>query len=380
MIESQLSDPVFVAEPAALSKMAAEFIGQPYLAVDTESNSLFAYQEQICLMQFSTRTTDYLLDPLALPDLSLLAPVFADPHTEKIFHASEYDLICLKRDFDFKFTNIFDTMAAGRILGRTALSLGSILEEEFGLELDKRYQRANWGKRPLTQEMLDYARLDSHYLIPLRERMDEALKEAGLRELAQEDFERACKVNVPVTDGNNENLWRLVKNQEINPHQAAVLQELVCYRNRQAQSADVPPFKVLSNETLMEVALACPKIATDFEEISGLTQRNIDRHGKALLRAVQKGLQSPPLYRPSRPRPDEKYMERVDKLKEWRKLTAREKKIESDVVLPRDVLEEIARKNPVCAEDLAPLMTDIPWRLKKYGSQIIETLKVKEEV
>jgi ribonuclease D len=379
MIQNQLPEPVFVAEPAALGKMVGEFIGQPYLAVDTESNSLFAYQEQICLMQFSTLTADYLLDPLALPDLSALAPVFADPKTEKVFHASEYDLICLKRDFGFKFTNIFDTMAAGRILGRTALSLGSILQEEFGLELDKRYQRANWGKRPLTQEMLDYARLDSHYLIPLRERMDSALKEAGLRALAQEDFDRACKVNVPVTDGNNENLWRLVKNQEINPQQAAVLQELVCYRNRQAQSADLPPFKILSNETLMEIALACPKTAADFEGITGLTQRNIDRHGNALLRAVQKGLQAPPLYRPSRPRPDEKYVERVDRLKEWRKVTAREKGVESDVVLPRDILEKIAKKNPCCPENLAPLMADIPWRFEKYGSLIIDSLKVKEE-
>lgn len=375
---SQPSGYFYVASPAALEKMLMALAGQPFLAVDTESNSLFAYQEQTCLIQFSVPGGDYLIDPLTLPDLSVLEPLFADPRVEKVFHAAEYDLICMKRDFSFEFNNIFDTMAAARILGRTSLSLGAILAEEFGLELDKRYQRANWGKRPLTAEMLDYARLDSHYLIELRHRMHAALQKAGLLDLALEDFARACQVSIPETNGNNENIWRLVKKQDITPRQAAILQELVNYRNRQAQAADLPPFKILNNDVLLAAALACPATIGELETAGILKGRSLQRHGRAFLRAVQKGMQNPPVNRPARQRPDERYLARIDRLKEWRKIKASEKGVESDVILPRDTLEEIARVNPAGLDDLAPLMQLLPWRLNHYGQEIVQSIHPRE--
>lgn len=378
MSQDNLPDFIYVADQGELDKMIASITGQPFLAVDTESNSLFAYQEQVCLIQFSIPTVDYLVDPLALPDLSGLGPIFADSKTEKIFHAAEYDLICLKRDFGFEFRSIFDTMAAARILGRTAVSLGSVLTEEFGLELDKRYQRANWGRRPLTAEMLAYARLDSHYLIQLRERMHTTLADAGLLELANEDFERACQVTVPETNGNSENVWRLIKNQDVSPQQAAVLQELVNYRSRKAQAADLPPFKILGNEVLLTTALACPATMRDLEESGALSGRNLQRHGRAFLRAVQKGLASPPIHRPPRQRPDEKYLARIDKLKDWRKNQATARGVESDVILPREILEEIARTNPNNLDGLSPLMAGLPWRFNHYGMEIIQTIHPKE--
>ena len=218
------------------------------IAIDTESNSLYVYQEQVCLVQFSAGTNDYLVDPLILhDDLGVLAPIFADPGIEKIFHAAEYDIICLKRDFGFTFNNIFDTMVAGRVLGRTAIGLASILEEEFGIELDKRYQRANWGERPLPPAWLAYARLDTYYLIALRQRLFAALRESGRLALAQEDFQRLCRTEIP--EPNYNDLWtRVAGGQELNPRQAAVLEELCRYRDRRAQEADEPAFKIISNK------------------------------------------------------------------------------------------------------------------------------------
>ena len=156
--------------------MARDLLSQAQVAVDTESNSLFAYREQVCLVQFSTAEKDYLLDSLALQDLRCLEPLFSSPAIEKVFHAAEYDLICLRRDFGFTFANLFDTMVAARILGRDGVGLGAMLEAEFGLHLDKRYQRANWGERPLKPALLAYARLDSHYLVALRQRLEPALR------------------------------------------------------------------------------------------------------------------------------------------------------------------------------------------------------------
>ncbi|MEM5773869.1 MAG: ribonuclease D, partial [Anaerolineaceae bacterium] len=152
-------------QPSALRKMVHDLARCRFVAVDTESNSLYAYQEQVCLIQFSTGDQDYLVDPLAIRDLSSLEPLFSSPHIEKIFHAAEYDIICLKRDFGFSFANIFDTMLAGRILKFDQIGLAAMLETEYGIVLDKRFQRANWAERPLSEEQKAYARLDTHYLI-----------------------------------------------------------------------------------------------------------------------------------------------------------------------------------------------------------------------
>ncbi|HUM63014.1 MAG TPA: ribonuclease D, partial [Anaerolineaceae bacterium] len=148
--------------------MTDAITAEPLLAIDTESNSLYAYRERVCLVQVSTPQTDYLVDPLALTDLSALGSLFADSRRQKIFHAAEYDILCLKRDYNFTFNNIFDTMIAARILSYPQVGLGNLLSAWFGIELEKKYQRADWGKRPLPQAMLDYARMDTHYLFDLR--------------------------------------------------------------------------------------------------------------------------------------------------------------------------------------------------------------------
>jgi len=155
---------VWIDQPQKLRDVIHELSAQDILAVDTESNSLYAYQEQVCLIQFSTREKDYLIDSLVMPDLSELAPIFQSNEILKVFHAAEYDLICLFRDYGFRFNYLFDTMIAARTLGYQKIGLGSLLEKFFVIQMNKKYQRANWGKRPLKPDMLEYARLDSHYL------------------------------------------------------------------------------------------------------------------------------------------------------------------------------------------------------------------------
>ena len=168
MTAETLPPPVWVDEHNKLDRTVEDLSMQARIAVDTESNSLHAYREQVCLIQFSTPNKDYVVDPLALEDLSQLAPIFASPKIEKIFHAAEYDLVCLRRDFEFEFDNIFDTMQAARILGYQYVGLDNILADKFDVKVDKRHQKANWGARPLTHAQLDYARMDTHYLIDLR--------------------------------------------------------------------------------------------------------------------------------------------------------------------------------------------------------------------
>ena len=122
-----LPPPVWVDTPDTFHRMLGDLTAQPRLAVDTESNSLHAYREQVCLIQFTTPSKDYVIDPLALPDMGALGPIFSNPNIEKIFHASEYDLICLRRDFNFQFVNLFDTMHAARVLGYPYVGLDNLL-------------------------------------------------------------------------------------------------------------------------------------------------------------------------------------------------------------------------------------------------------------
>jgi ribonuclease D len=372
MLVLESSQPITKA--GGLKRLAHLLSQEPVVAVDTESNSLYAYQEQVCLMQFSTLADDYLVDPLALTDLSLLGPIFNDPYIQKTFHAAEYDLICLRRDFGFSFTNIFDTMLAARILGRKEVGLGSMLEAEFGLQVDKRHQRANWGQRPLPTVLLDYARQDTHYLIPLKEKLEKELKKKGLLALAQEDFQRLCQVEAASENGRS-NCWHVNGVHHLNPHQVAVLHELCLYRDEVARRSNRPLFKVISDHTLHAIASASPTSIDQLKNLPGMTSHQVSRHGKAILLAVQRGLQAEPVYPPRNIRPDGRYLARLEALKQWRKLKAHELEVESDIILPRDLLNRLAAKNPQTVTALSDCLSVVPWRRERYGKEILKVLR-----
>jgi len=370
--------PLWIDSPQKLQNILADLKSSHYLSIDTESNSLYVYHEQVCLIQITTKEYDYLIDPLAFSDLSPLAEYFADPAKEKIFHASEYDIICLKRDFKFNFANIFDTMIAARILGEEAVGLGSLLTSRLGLELDKKYQRANWGVRPLSQEMLDYACQDSHYLYELRNIIAAELKEKGLWELALEDFRLACEVEAHSVVPIPQTCWKVAGSVRIDGIEAAILQALCDYREEQADRQNVPPFKILSNETLMKIVKERPDSLVKLKEIRGFSPRIIDRFGRDVLNIMQRSETFHPLRKPVKTRPSDSFMKRLDSLREWRKLKGKELKVESDVILPREYIEIVAGEAPTSLSELRPVMCEIPWRYEHFGKEIIEVLKKLE--
>ena len=346
MFVENLSQPELITKPAILTGFADGLSRESILAVDTESNSLFAYREQVCLIQFSTQQVDTLVDPLALRDLSPLAPIFSNAQIEKVFHAAEYDILCLKRDFGFTFANLFDTMLAARILGRKEVGLGSMLDAEFGVVLDKRYQRADWGQRPLPRPYINYARLDTHYLIALRDRLQAELEETDRWLLAVEDFARLCKINGRTPETEEASCLHMSGANDLTAQQAAVLQELCRYRDQIASSLNRPRFKVIGNDTLVAIAAACPANMGDLSRLPGMSPHQLSRHGSALLQAIQRGLHATPIYPVRNPRPDEDYLGRLEALRQWRKNTALSIGVESDVVLPRDLMYELAVQNP----------------------------------
>jgi ribonuclease D len=379
MTEVELPPPIWVDTASGLTQLAADLAAQTVIAVDTESNSLHAYREQVCLIQFSTALTDYVLDPLALADLAPLAPIFANPNIEKVFHAAEYDLICLKRDFGWEVRSLFDTMVAVRTLGWPQTGLASVLETQFGVKLNKRHQRADWAARPLLPDQLAYARLDTHYLIPLREKLLDALNTASYLSEAREEFDRLCHVNGRAAHPpfDPQNFWYISGARDLPAREAAILRELYIYREHVAQRLNRPPFKVMAEGTLMEIARAQPKTLKDLTPITGMTERQINRHGHQLLQAVAHGQAATP------PRPlrleheDDAVLERYEALRRWRKLRAQERGVESDVIVPRDVLLDLARRAPQTSADLEQIASFGPARRAKYGEEILKLLKPK---
>jgi ribonuclease D len=373
-----LAEPILIARAAPLERMAHMLRQEPVIAVDTESNSLYAYQEQVCLIQFSTPEFDYLVDPLALHDLTCLAPIFSDPQIEKVFHASEYDVICMRRDFGFEFANIFDTMIAARIVGRDEVGLASILESEFGVSVDKRFQRANWGRRPISPELLAYAQVDTHYLIPLHERLHAELHEKTFWPLACEDFQRLTMANSRTVENRGEDFWRLNGARDLSPQHATVLKELCRYRHQAARFANRPLFKIIGDRTLVAIAERCPSRVNEFYEIPGMTSGQVERHGEELIAAVRRGLQAQPIYPHHNRRPEEKFMNRLEALRNWRKSTAQKMGVPSDVVLPRDLMMVLAEANPHGSGELAEILQSVPWRLERFGEQILGVLATSQ--
>lgn len=359
--------------PAALAELVIDVARHPVLGVDTESNSLFAFRQRVCLLQIATPEADYVVDPLAV-DLRPLRPAFADPRIEKILHAADNDLVALKRDYSFGFANVFDTMHAARVLGLPKVGLADLLADQLGVRHSKSHQRANWGRRPLTAEMVEYAQLDIHHLIRLREKLASQLDATGRWPLAQEDFRWIAAASGTASSVPDLDIWRIGGAHDLSPEQRAVLQRLVEYRHRLAEERDVPLFKVLGDKTLMAIATAQPHTGAGLSRLPGMSPEAMRSHGEALLREVREGQDETPIPLPDPPPHDEPYHARIDVLKEWRKGRARALDVQNDIVLRRDVLEAIARRNPATNSDLADVMHAVPHRFSLFGAEILRAL------
>jgi ribonuclease D len=373
-----LPPPILVQTPAAWNDCLAALQKQDQLAVDTESNSLYAYQEQVCLIQVSTPEQDYIIDPLALADLVGLADLMADPGVEKIFHAAEYDLLSMKRDFGFCFANLYDTMLAARILGWKKVGLASILKQEFQVQVNKRYQRANWGRRPLSPEQIAYARQDTHYLFDIRNILERELQAVGRVTEARESFAQVAMTPAPEPRRFcPEDFWGLLNGRyQFTPPQQAVLRELFIFREREAQRRNRPPFKILGNRTLIELAEALPHYPDEFQGIHGLTRRVTNRYGRKLIHVIKKGLRADPPEPPSqRVRPPEVVLIRFDALHNWRKERAAQRGVESDIIVSKKALWEIASRDPKTVEDLIAIQYLGDWQRKEYGKEILRVLR-----
>ncbi len=266
-------------------------------------------------------------------------------------------------------------MSAARTLGWPQVGLAAILETHFGVTMNKKHQRADWGHRPLTPEQLDYARLDTHYLAALREMQLHALTESGRWPEAHEEFARLARTRGDTPAGPDAlAFWRVNGAHDLTPAQAAVLKEVFSYREEQAERVDRPPFKVMGESTLIEIARRTPRDIDALHGTPGLSPGQVHRHVHGLLHAVQRGLAAPPQRAPQVEREADDVRERYDLLRKWRKERAKARGVESDVIVPRSALWDLARRAPRTPGELTQIADLGPWRRATYGDEILKVL------
>ncbi len=363
------------AEVAAFAERLRQF---PIIAVDLEADSMHNYQDKVCLLQFSTPDETLLIDPLADADLSPLKTILADPSIRKIFHAADYDIRCLARDFDVQINGLFDTMISCQFLGEERFGLADVLRKYYGVELDKKFQRADWSMRPLPEGMIRYAAEDTRYLHKLAAMLEERLIGKGRLEWVQEEFALLEQVRFAVHEGPE--FLRFKGAGTLKPRQLAVLERLLRWRDEEAQRRDRPVYKVLGSKPLLEIAQLMPKGRNQLEGIDGLPPKLLDRYAGKILFAVGEALDLPDDKLPSfprtrRPEKDLALEERVKVLKEWRKAAAVGYELDPGVLINNAALEEIAKQQPKTAADLEKNQLLKNWQRKELGEGILTALR-----
>jgi ribonuclease D len=366
--------PVVVDTADALADLARTLAEQSCAAVDTEANSLYAYHERVCLIQISIPGTNYLVDPLALDDLSPLAAFFEAEGIEKVFHAADYDLMVLRRDFGFVTHSIFDTMWAARVLGWPKVGLADVLSSLFDVHPNKRYQRYDWGKRPIAPDALTYAWMDSHYLLPIRDLQTLELQATGRWEEVQEVFTYLAEsVELPEDDSTARHFWRIKGVHRLPTHDQQRLFQLFVWREHAAEKLDRPPVMVMGNGRLLRLAHVQPRTRDELAA-AGLTPGQIRRFGTQILKTLSTR-ELPELPEPPhQERAPEQVVSRFKALKAWRKDVADMRGVDADVILPNATLWALAHHPPGSAEGLLAIPGIGPWRQEAYGPDLMQLL------
>ncbi|TBR22698.1 hypothetical protein EPO15_07490 [bacterium] len=373
-----LAPAVYVETLEDLETMAAEIAPFKRIGIDMESDSFYVYHDKVCLLQLSTEEEDYVVDPLTVKDLSPLGDMFRDRTIEKIFHAGEYDIACLKRDYGFEVRHLFDTMAAARVLGSAKLGLAPLLEEHYGLHLSKKLQRANWGLRPLSDEHIEYARNDTHWLFGLRDLLAGQLEARGLTRHAHDAFVRLEETAAAERRFDFDAWWNLPGARDLDGRRRAFLKRLWVYRERQAATQDKAPFRIMPEDLLVRIAQALPGDLEDLRKVRGMSPFLFRRFGRELLaEAAASGTDAPVDSAPERPRADRwdpETMRRYEALRAWRKEKAAAQAVDPVVILSTDDIRQLALA-PRGNEDKDTWLKSLSeFKREQFGTEILGIL------
>jgi len=339
------------------------------VAVDTEADSLHSYREKLCLLQISLPAVagiddagldrcDFIVDPLADIDLASLRAAL--DHKEIVLHGADYDLRLLRRGLNLSAPRIFDTVLGARLLGIREFGLAGLVERYFGVQLGKHSQKANWGRRPLPEKMLAYAINDVHYLLPLANRLESQLRERDRIEWLWQSCQRAIEQAAVDRVRDADDLWRIRGSAHLRDRAAAVLRELWLWREREAKTADRPPFHILQNHELLNAAT---KLASgempDYRHFSTRRRRAFQEAAQSALELPES--EWPVLRRRFGKRPNPETIRRAEELRHRRDGAAKKLDLEPSFITSRSALLALAG-DLTRAESLL-----VPWQRQLLG-------------
>ncbi len=346
----------------------------PEVALDVEADSLYHYFEKICLIQLATRSHIFVVDPLA----GLPLPALLDVLKRKllIIHGADYDLRLLFREFGFKPARLFETATAARLIAEPNIGLAALVERFFSVKLPKDARKQDWSSRPLREEMVAYAGNDVRYLPALKDALESRLQALGrLAWLAEscEQIVAAALLEKAMPDPDRE--WRFKGTSALRGQALALARALWYWREEEAKKSDRPPFKVVGNHTLLELAQlgAVSSVREALKKVR-LPRTFNGRRLSALTAALAEAKRLPPSKWPSdrcrgevlpfRPINRELY----GRLIEVRDLAAAGLGLDPTLLCNRAAVEEIAMCRPETPESLREA-----GRLMKWQSALLET-------
>lgn len=390
----------FIESFSDMELLADSLSNEKVIAVDIEADSLHHYAPKVSLIQISTLDDTFIIDPLATKTIDPLSPLLSGHEIKKVFHGADYDLRSLFRDFGTATQNIFDTMIACQFLGEKEVGLAAVLKTRFGVNLNKKYQKADWSRRPLTNDMLLYAAGDTSHLVRLYHELIGELRLKNRLDWVEEECDilsASCttSTNAHWTCGpgtayaveqcthqadKDSPLFKRFKGAgTMSPRDLAVLERLLAFRDRRARRQDRPPFKLFGNNLIKELVKAKPTSHVAIESIPGLPRNFMRQYANEALSAIQKALDLPkhrlPVY-PKMPRPARnlKKEARMRRLKAWRDKRAKELDLEPGVLCNNALLDAVAARCPENLESLKAIPGMRRWQSRLFGQDMIRLI------
>lgn len=364
---------------AEFTELLTQLRGELLLAVDTEAASFHRHRDRVYLLQLSTRSETWLIDPLAVSGLPGFGALLADSGIEFVFHDADYDLRLLGHEFGFRAARLFDTRVAAQFLNEPGIGLAALLEKYFGVRLDKQFQRADWSQRPLTQPMLEYAATDTRHLPKLRDELHRRLADCGRLGWVEEECERLTQVRWPESESPEVQALGVKGARVLSPRSLARFRELYVWRARTADALDRAAFRVLGNEAMFALAEQPPRDLGGLARIRGVGRDLVERRGAEILEALRRGdtlpeTELPRFARPPRHRPDPAFEGRMERLKAARTELATRYELAPGVLCPNWLLEAIARTAPRDLETLSTVDGVRRWQVRELGSDLLESI------
>jgi ribonuclease D len=353
-------------QPGSLAPLLGAIENVHEVSLDTEADNMFHYKTRVCLLQFLVGKEVFLVDVLA-PGLKLepLWKLLADKHL--VMHGSDFDLRLLHDLCRFRPKSLFDTMLAAQLLGVPRFGLAALLDQHFGVALDKDGQKANWSKRPITPKLLNYAALDVWHLPALRDILKRELKKLGRLAWLEQQCEAQIAAGFEGFAPPTEHDWRIGRSERLRGPGLSVLHAVWHWREAQAQRLDTPPFKVCGNTLLLKIAESAEAGDSEATILNGVhLGKRHERLIGSLTAAVRAGLARDPKSLPRRPGRDPNHVsltqdeiELQDRIRGDRDRVAKELEIEPTLIANRSQLAQIARQPRKVGDILLPWQADL---------------------